>query len=311
MTRGKLAAWMGPSLVGIAFMVLSGLTNTVMISAIKHLSADLHPVQIGFFRCLVGFLVLLPVIWHAGGVAVLKTERLGLHTLRGALNAGAMLVYFWAISLAPLATVSAINFTAPLFATLLAILILGEAVGMRRWAALAVGFLGTLVIVRPGGEVFGTGAMLALTASFVWAGAMITIKQLTHTESALAITAWAAFFVGLFSLIPALFVWRWPSGEQWLWLLFIGSLGSLVQLCLSKAFAMADTSVVLPFDFLKLVWASLFGLVLFAEVPDLWTWVGGIVIFTSSVYVAYRERHAGAAESARGRAADAVRGPPR
>jgi len=283
---------MGPALVGIAFMVLSGLTNTVMISAIKHLSGTLHPVQIGFFRCLVGFVVLLPMVWHGGGLAVLHTERLGLHALRGALNAAGMLAFFWAVSLAPLATVSAINFTAPLFATLLAILILGERVGTRRWAALIVGFLGTLVIVRPGSDVLGPGALLALGASSVWAGAMVTIKELTRTESALSITTWAAFFVGLFSLIPAIAVWRWPTGEQWLWLIAIGTLGSMVQLWLSKAFSLADTSVVLPFDFLKLVWASLFGLMLFSEIPDVWTWVGGIVIFSSSVYVAYRERRA-------------------
>ena len=127
---------------------------------------------------------------------------------------------------------------------------------------------------------------------------MIAIKRLTATDGTLAITAWAAFFVGLFALPPALLVWQWPSPAQWGWLAAIGALGSVVQLCLSRAFALADTSVVLPFDFLKLVWASLFGLILFAEVPDLWTWVGGTVIFASSIYVAYRERRSGEAAGA-------------
>nr|WP_037255414.1 DMT family transporter [Rhodovibrio salinarum] len=279
-----------PALLGIGFMVLSGFTNTVMVSAVKVLSSDLHPAQISFFRCLIGLIMLLPVIWHAGGAAVVRTSHPWLHVLRGALNAVGMLSFFWAVSLAPLATVSAINFTAPLFATLLAILILGERVGARRWSALVVGFASTLLILRPGGELLGDGALLALGASVVWAGAMIVIKRLTETESSLSITVWAAFFVGLFTLVPALLVWKWPTPIQWGWLVGIGALGSVVQLSLSRAFALADTSVVLPFDFLKLVWASLFGIVFFAEVPDLFTWVGGSMIFVSSVYVAYRER---------------------
>lgn len=298
----RAPVWLGASLFGIAFMVLSGFTNTVMISAIKALSTDLHPFQIGFFRCAIGFLVLAPAIWHGGGLSVLRTERLGLHVLRGALNAAGMLLFFWAVSLAPLATVSAINFTAPLFATLLAILLLGERVGARRWSALLVGFLGTLLILRPGAGGLGEGALLALASSFVWAGAMIAIKRLTATDGVLSITAWAALLVGLFSLLPALAVWSWPSWEQWGWLAAIGALGSAVQLCLSRAFALADTSVVLPFDFLKLVWAGLFGLILFAEIPDAWTWIGGSVIFASSIYVAYRERRTGqpASPAARG-----------
>jgi drug/metabolite transporter (DMT)-like permease len=278
------------SLEAIIFMIAAGLIATAMLSAIKQLSGELHPFEIGFFRCLVGLIVLWPMIWRDGGLEVLRTNRIGLHVLRGALNAGGMLAFFWAVSLAPLATVSAIAFTAPLFATLLAILILREKVGLRRWSGLTIGFLGTILILRPGSEIVDFGALLALGSSVAWAGAMIMIKQLTDTESPLSITAWAAFFVGVFSLIPAIFVWQWPHGEQWLLLGLIGVLGSATQYCFTKAFSMADTTVVLPFDFLKLVWASLFGFVLFAEIPDLWTWFGGTVIFTSAIYIAYRER---------------------
>ena len=130
-----------------------GFINTIMISAIKQLSADLHAFEIAFFRCMIGFLVLLPVVWRAGGLVVLRTEHLGLHVFRGVLNAGGMLLFFWAISLAPLATVSAIGFASPLFAALLAIPILGERVGLRRWSGLIIGFAGTLIILRPGAGV--------------------------------------------------------------------------------------------------------------------------------------------------------------
>lgn len=278
------------ALLAITYMVAAGFLNTVMLSAIKQLTNDLHPFEIAFFRCLVGFLVLLPVIWQSGGFELMRTNQIGRHVLRGALNAGGMLLYFWAVALAPLATVSAIGFASPLFAALLAILILREKVGPRRWAGLVIGFAGTIVILRPDSGIVEFGALIALGSSLMWAGAMITIKQLTGTESPLAITTWGAFSVGVFCLIPALFFWQWPTLEQALWLVVVGILGSIIQFSLAKAFSLADTTLVLPFDFLKLVWASIFGYLLFAEVPSLWAWIGGMIISASAFYIAYRER---------------------
>lgn len=277
-------------LAAISYMVAAGLINTVMLSAIKQLTSDLHPFEIAFFRSVVGFLVLLPLVWQSGGFQSMRTSQMSRHVLRGVLNAGGMLLYFWAVALAPLATVSAIGFASPLFAALLAILILREKVGVRRWAGLVFGFAGTMVILRPGSGIIEFGALIALASSMLWAGAMITIKQLTGSESPLTITTWGAFFVGVFCLIPALFHWQWPTLEQWLWLIAIGVLGSIIQFSLAKAFSLADTTLVLPFDFLKLVWASLFGYMLFAEIPSLWAWVGGMIISASAFYIAYRER---------------------
>jgi drug/metabolite transporter (DMT)-like permease len=288
-----------PALLGIGYMVYVGVANTFMLSAVKHVSETLHPFEVSFFRCAFGFLLLLPVIWRAGGLTVLATGRPGLHLLRGLLNAGGMLTFFLAISLVSLATASAISFSAPLFASLLAVIFLREKIGLHRSLALVVGFLGTIVILRPGGEVFGGGALLALGSSLLWAGAMIVIKRLTFTDSPLCITAWAAFSVGVFTLIPAIFFWRWPTLEEWGWLVLIGGLGNTVQYGFSKAFQLADATVVLPFDFLKLVWASIIGFLIFSEMPDIWTWVGGIIIFAASFYVAYRERQKGVAPKAK------------
>ncbi len=278
------------ALLAITYMVAAGFLNTVMLSAIKQLTNDLHPFEIAFFRCLVGFLVLLPLIWRGGGIEMMRTKQIGRHVLRGALNAGGMLLYFLAIALAPLATVSAIGFASPLFAALLAILILREKVGLRRWAGLLIGFAGTIVILRPDSGIIEFGALVALGSSLMWAGAMITIKQLTGTESPLAVTTWGALSVGVFCLIPALFYWQWPTLEQCLWLVVVGILGSIIQFSLAKAFSLADTTLVLPFDFLKLVWASIFGYLLFAEIPTLGAWIGGIIISASAFYIAYRER---------------------
>lgn len=277
-------------IAAIAFMVAAGFINTIMLSAIKQLTTELHPFEIAFFRCVVGFLVLLPLVWRSGGFHLMRTPRMSRHVLRGFLNAGGMLLFFWAIALAPLATVSAIGFASPLFATLLAIVILGEKVGLRRWGGLLIGFAGTLVILRPDSGIVEFGALVALASSMFWAGAMITIKQLTGTESPLTVTTWGAFYVGLFCLIPALFVWQWPTLEQWFWLIIVGILGSVIQFSLAKAFSLADTTLVLPFDFLKLVWASLFGYMLFAEIPSVWAWIGGTIISASAFYIAYRER---------------------
>lgn len=278
-------------LLAISFMIAAGIVNTAMLSAIKQLSDSLHPIEIGFFRSAFGFLFLVPILIKSGGIAVLRTDHLGLHLLRGLINAGAMLSFFWAISLAPLATVTAISFASPIFATLLAILILGEIVGLRRWTGLAIGVMGTILILRPGSSEFGsTGAMLALLSSIGWAGVMIIIKRLTGTDNPLSIVAWAALLIALFTLIPAMLVWQWPSGTQWFWLAMIGALGSIVQYCFTKAFSLADATLVLPFDYLKLVWASIAGFVLFSEFPDIWVWAGGTLIFGSSVYIAYRER---------------------
>lgn len=283
-------------IAAISYMVLGGFVTALMLSAVKQLANDLHAFEIAFFRSLVGFVVLLPVIWRSGGFHLMRSHQMSRHVLRGALNAGGMLLFFWAIALAPLATVSAIGFASPLFAALLAILILGEKVGLRRWGGLLIGFAGTLVILRPDSGLIDPGALIALASSFLWAGAMIVIKQLTGSESPLTITAWGAFFVGVFCLPPALFYWQWPTAEQWLWLIVIGIMGSVIQLSLAKAFSLADTTLVLPFDFLKLVWASLFGYVLFCEIPSLWAWIGGTIISASAFYIAYRERVRGEAK---------------
>ncbi len=276
--------------LAIAFMVGSSFVNTIMLSAVKELAGELHPFEIAFFRSMFGFLVLLPIVWRSGGLSVLRTDQPGLHVLRSALNAGGMLLFFLSLSLAPLATVSAIGFASPLFAALLAIVFLGEKVGIRRWSGLIIGFVGTVVILRPGMGIIDTGAWVALASSLLWAGAMVIIKRLTGTDSPLAITTWAALGVGIFCLPAALLVWKWPTPEQWMWLLLIGTLGSIIQYTLARAFELADTTVVLPFDFLKLVWASLLGFLLFSEIPDPWAWAGGTIIFCSAVYIAYRER---------------------
>ena len=270
-------------------MLLSTLCFAAMHGSIRHVSASLHPFEIAFFRNLFGLLVVLP--WFVqGGLAPLKTRRLGLHGLRAAINTYAMLAFFTALSITPLTAVTALGFTAPVFATVFAILVFGERVGLRRWSAIAFGFAGTLVVLRPGFQDIGLGPILALSSSLAWAFVLLIIKELGRTDTSVTITAYMQLIMTPLSLVAALFVWRTPELWQIPWLIGIGLAGGSGQLLMAQALRQAETNVVMPFDFCKLVWVTIRGYWGFSELPDAFTWVGGAMIFASAAYIAYRER---------------------
>jgi len=270
-------------------MLASTLLFAVMHTSVRYLSAELHPFEIGFFRNALALLFFIPFIARSRG-ELLKTEHLKWHVLRATLNVTAMLMFFYALSITPLAVVQALSFTAPLFATVLAVFILGERVRLRRWAAIALGFTGVLIIIRPGVQPIEPGALLVLGSASIWALTMIIIKRLSNTDSPLTITAYVTIFLTLMSLIPAMMVWKTPMGLQWAWLFFAAITGTLGQFCLAKAFAFAETSIVLPIDFAKIIWGSALGYLFFGEYVSAYTWIGAIVIFSGASYVAMRER---------------------
>ena len=276
---------------GVVLMLLAAFCSSAMNGVIRHLSVDgLHPFEIAFFRSFFGLLVLVPVFFRYGLIAPLRTKRVGLHAARGVLNVVAMLTFFLGVSLTPLATVAALSFTSPLFATLGAILLLKETMGIRRWTGLILGFMGALVILRPGVDAIDPGALLIVLSSALWACALIDIKVLSRTDSSLTITLWAGLFVTPLALLAALQFWRWPTSEELAWLLLIGALGSIGQLAVAQALHEVDATVVLPLDFTKLVWGATIGYLFFFEIPDLWTFVGATLIVASVTYIAYRER---------------------
>ena len=270
-------------------MALSAFGASTMSAGIRVAAEELHSFEIAFFRNALGIVALIPSIIKRGIVSTLRTQRLGLHAIRGVLNGLAMLAFFYALAITPLATVAALGFTAPLFATLLAILILGEKVGPRRWAGIFVGFLGTLIVVRPGLEAISFGSLLVLLASLLWAGALIAIKLLGRTENSLTTTFYASCFLTPITFAFAIFFWKWPSMEAFWILIFIAAAGTITQISLAEAFREADASTVLPLDFTKLIWASLIGYFMFDEAPDLLAIFGGTIILLSITYIAYRE----------------------
>jgi len=272
----------------VLFMVVGTIFFSSMHALIRYLSADLHAFELAFFRNLFGVLVVLPWVLRAG-LSPLKTNRLGLHSVRGLFNGIGMLMFFYAVSITPLADVIALSFTAPIFATILAIVFLGEVVGVRRWTAIFVAFLGMLIILRPGLAEISQGQFLAMASSALWACSLIMIKILGRTESSITIIAYMIIFQAPVSGLAAMTVWITPTLEQVCVMATMGVLGTVGQWLLIEALKAGDTNVVMPFDFLKMIWAVLLGFLFFNELPGLFTWIGSTVIFSSAVYIAWRE----------------------
>ena len=278
-----------PAVRGILLMCLSTVAFSIMHGLVRFVSDVLPPFQIAFFRNVFGLLFLLPLLMRSR-FAVLRTQRIGLHALRGVINIGAMLMFFTALSLSPLAKVTALSFTAPIFMAILAVFILGERFRIYRWLAIFCGFAGMLIILRPGIVAIDTGALLVTGAAALWAVAMIIIKILSRTESSLTIVTYMGIFLGVFSVFPAIWVWQPFGFETLLWMILVGLFGTVAQMTLSQALKETDPTALMPFDFLKLIWTAIIGAWFFAEVPDLFTWIGAAVIFCSGLFIAYRER---------------------
>lgn len=274
---------------GMACMLLSTLTFAAMNAVVRQLSGELHPFEVYFFRSLFGVVVFLPLIWREG-VEPLRTQRLGLHVLRGTVTGVSMLLFFLALKYAPLAKVSALFFLTPLFGALLAMLILGERVHLRRIAALAAGFAGMLVIVQPGAGGFDLGSGLVLASAVLAGLAILLIKRLSTTESSVSVTIYTGLASTPLALVVALPYWQMPNLEQLAWMALIGGLGSIAQVSMVRGLALADATAVLPLDFTKLIWAAVLGYLMFAEVPEVATWIGGTIIFAAAIYVVLSER---------------------
>ena len=272
----------------IIFMALASVLFVAMHALVRDLSKDLHPFQIAFFRASLGLIVLSPIIFK-NRFAILRTSKIKLHALRGLLNAGAMLCFFYGLSITPLAQVTALSFAVPLFATLFAVLLLREIIKIRRITALLIGFFGTLVIIRPGLIDFGLGPILILSQAIIWSLALMVIKVLTRTDSSLTIAIYASIFLSPMVLIAAIPVWQSPTVYQLILMLIIATFGTIAQTLMNESLKLGETSVVMPVEFTRMIWAALFGYCFFSEVPDIFTWFGSVLIFGSTAYIAVRE----------------------
>lgn len=278
-----------PVMRGIVLMCLSTIAFSIMHGLVRFVSEVLPPFQIAFFRNIFGLAFLLPLLMRSR-FAILRTKQIGLHALRGVINMAAMLMFFTALAISPIAKVTALGFTAPIFMAILAVLVLGERFRIYRWSAIFLGFVGMLIILRPGLVAIDTGALLVIGSAALWAVAMIIIKIQSRTESSLTIVAYMGIFLGVFSIAPAVWVWQ-PFGLQTLgFMVLIGLFGSIAQMAISESLKETDSTALMPFDFLKLIWTAMIGVWFFSEIPDIYTWIGATVIFLSGLFIAVRER---------------------
>ncbi|MGB0671418.1 MAG: DMT family transporter [Rhodospirillales bacterium] len=287
-------------LKGALYMTAFAVTFGCVGGLVRLLSEHMDPLQVVFLRNFFGLLCFLPVLITAGPTAF-RTQRLGMHMIRALVGLAAMCCQFYALAVMPIALATAYSFSAPLFATLGAALFLGESLRARRMAALVVGFVGMLIMVRPPLAGFSTGfdpwALVAVGSAVFMAGALLSVKALSRTESPRTIVLYMATIMTVLSLLPAIPVWRWPTAEVWLLAAFMGTIATAGQVAMARALKVAEAGQVLNMDFTRLIASALVGYLLFSEIPDLWTWIGATVILASSIYIAQRETHRGKASS--------------
>ncbi len=269
-------------------MLGSTLAFGLMAIAIRYATRYVPTQEVAFFRNAFGLLALLPMLIRPGS-APLKTQQLPRYFLRSAIGLASMLCAFWAIGHLPISQAISLSYSTPLFVTIAAVLWLGETVRMRRWAAVIIGFIGVLIIVRPGSTSFTPGTLVAVGAAVLSSLVAIQIKQLTRVDSADTVVFYTYVFWVPLSLVPALFVWVWPTGLAWVWLVATGVLGTLGQLLWTRALRLGEVSALTPISFMQLPLVSLLGWLLFNEALDRWTVIGAGIILGANAYIAHRE----------------------
>lgn len=269
-------------------MIVSCIAFGSMWVLIRYASRDVHAFEIVFFRNIIGTLVLLPMMLRNKGLMRLGRMRANLR--RATSGFIATTGTFYAVAHAPLATALSINYTAPLFATVGAVLFLGEKIHARRVAALVAGFAGMLIVVRPGALPMTAGVLAAMISAVSTAFSIIAIRQLVATDDSRSVAAWTFILMTPPSLAVALTVWEWPPVQVWPLLAAIGCVAAVGQLSMNRAFALAEASAIMPYDFVRFGLVTVAGIALFGERLDALTIVGGIVIFAATVYLAVRER---------------------
>lgn len=268
-------------------MLGSTLSFALMVLAIRYATATVPTTEIAFFRNVFGLIVLLPFVLRRGA-GLPRTRHLGLYLARTSIGLAAMLCGFWAVGHLPLAQAISLSYATPLFVTIGAVLWLGETVRIRRWLAVAAGFIGVLVILRPGTG-FSPGMIVALLGALFAALVAIQIKQLSRFDPADTVVFYTYVFWVPMSLLPALLQWVWPSPMAWLWLVATGVMGTFGQLLWTRALALGEVSALQPISFVQLPVLVAFGWWLFGETVDAWTLAGAAIVLGANGYIAHRE----------------------
>jgi drug/metabolite transporter (DMT)-like permease len=278
----------GP-VAGVVWVTISmALFGALAAFARAAMNAGLHPFAVVFLRNLLATLMLSPLLlWR--GASLVRSRQLSLYGLRVTVSLFSMLAWFYALALIPIGEVTAISFLAPVFGTLGAIFLLGERVRLRRWTAIMVGFAGAMVILRPGMAPLGLGQACALFNAMSIGIVAIMIKQLTAVDDPDKIVFLTNLMLTPLSLLPALFVWTWPTLDALAPVLGLGLTAVLGHVALVRGYAATDASLAMTFEFSRLPFAVAIAYLAFGETIDAWTWVGAAIIFSASAYIARRE----------------------
>jgi len=244
---------------------------------------ELNVFQVMEFRSTIGFMLLLPLVYRAGGPAGLRTRRPLQHVARNLVHYGAQLGWFLALTLIPLGEVVAIEFTTPIWTAILATAFLGERMNGGKILAVVLGLIGVVVIVRPGLSAVNVGQLIALMAAVAFGVSITMVKSLTRTDTTLQIIFWMTVVQSIAGFVPAIVVWTWPSATAWGWLLVVAFCGTFSHYCMARAMLYADATIVVPMDFLRVPLTALAGWLIYAERMDLLTVLGAAMILGGNV----------------------------
>jgi len=277
-----------PNVQGALWLISGGFIFTTTSAMIRLLSEQIESVQTAFFRSVIGVILLIPHM-ASGRVRPWASQRIGGHFWRTLVGTTSMVCGFYAVALLPLADATALSFSQPLFSVVIAALVLREAVRWRRWSATIVGFIGVLIMVRPGEGSLQPGALIALANAMLVAISILMVKRLTDTESPMMILTMFALFSTVLLAGPAIWVWRWPDLTGWLLAFGIALTATVGQYFWVQAFRVGEMSAVAPFEYLRLPFAVFVGWLLWQEMPVIWTFVGAGIVVASAVYIIRRE----------------------
>lgn len=256
----------------------------------KLLTQSIHPIQIIWFRQLalfIGVLVMLSVY----GTSILKTQRKGLQLTRGMLAVFSGLLFVFAVQHVPLADAVAASFVAPFFLTILGAVLLGEKVGIRRWSAVVVGFIGALIIIRPGTDAIHPAVMLVIGAAACYATRQVIGRLISDTDNTLTTIAYTALTATTLATLALPFFWVWPASRfEWVALLGMGLLAGIGEIMVIKSLEVAEAVAVAPIHYTLIIWGTLYGFLVFDQLPDQWTWIGTAVIVAAGIYTMQRDK---------------------
>ncbi|MGR3501837.1 DMT family transporter [Pseudaestuariivita sp.] len=276
--------------LGIATMAFGFFLFAMVDSLAKYLTDHFHPLQIVWSRQL-GLLTGVLILLALKGASILRTEHRRLQITRGVLAALSAALFIYAVKYVPVADAVAISFVAPFIVTLLGALVLGETVGLRRWIAVTIGFVGALIIIRPGMGVMHPAGMLVVLAATLFALRQILSRTLAGADSTLTTVAYTAIASSAVLSVPVLFVWQTPEwGLPLALLVTMAVIAAVGETLIIRALELAEAVVLAPLHYTILIWATFYGWLIFDDLPDVWTWVGAAVIVVSGLYTLHRER---------------------